>query len=150
VIFSDQLGPSGLPILKLKLSASAPSSRRSAASQKATPAASQEVSTDWRRESRDAQNWMMRRWPDSICRCLPLAVGCGAEIVSEAIAAGFSRRASRAALAGLTRRWRYLENVSAPGSVRVDLSGAPVEDVAEDHRRHAADLLNSRQVKMEK
>ena len=85
--------------------------------------------------------WLSSTYPASFGDVRPPAIGAGRLIWPEAKAAGIKRRALNDALKRRTGSSLYLERLAAPGSVRVDLDGAEVELVSEEHRERASFML---------
>lgn len=71
----------------------------------------------------------------------PLAIGAGRLIWPEANTTGIKRRALNDAMKRHTGSNLYLVRLAAPGAMRVDLGGAEVELVSEEHRESASSML---------
>ena len=86
--------------------------------------------------------WLSSTYPASFgVDVRPLAIGAGRLVWPQAKLAGIKRRALNDAMKRHTGSNLYLERLAAPGAVRVDLGGAEVELVSEEHRERASSML---------
>lgn len=96
-----------------------------------------------------ASQWLMTRFPlvfDTSSRIKPLKKGIINDILqyeSEANEAGISRSKLRQAVAKFTRSVEYLACLKSRG-MRVDLNGAPVEEVTDEEAERAALKIRKR------
>ncbi|NDV52887.1 ProQ/FINO family protein [Salipiger sp. PrR003] len=75
---------------------------------------------------------------------VPLKIGVIEDV--KALLPGDQHEAVQTAIARWTRGAPYLIAILEPGSTRVDLSGAPVEEVIEQQRDHARRQLEYKQI----
>ncbi|MDR2614918.1 MAG: ProQ/FINO family protein [Candidatus Accumulibacter sp.] len=74
----------------------------------------------------------------------PLAIGIDKQLLAQN--GGVRRQVLRLALGMHTHSFRYLK-VMAKAAQRFNLDGSPGDEVPEEHRRHAADILRERREK---